>query len=332
MRNSYIKPTVSIIIPVKNEEKNINLCLDGISNLEYSSDKLEVIIVDNGSTDNTRKIARKRGVKVFEMNEGTIASLRNLGVEKSKGEFIGFIDADVIVDRYWLVNALQYFNDENVVCVGSSPDIPDNPTWVESARYLNVIARPDMAETKWITSMNMLIRKSVFKEVNGFSEGLITCEDVDLGYRIGNLKRGYKIIRDKRIRAIHIGEAKTLLQLLKKERWRATSNYAGVMYHGIILDELPSLIAPLFNSIVFIVVIIALIESKLILGVVLLGIMMIFPIIKTFKIIMGTKKYNKIFQVFVIQVVCLFARIIATYDNVLFFMGNLSKNIIKSKA
>jgi len=312
------------VIPAKNEEEHIVPCLKSIQDLEYPHNKIEVIVVDNGSNDATRERSRKLGAKVFVKTDCTIAALRNLGVEQAQGEIIGFIDADVTVGRYWLKNAVHYFNHDEIACVGTSPKIREQATWVEKARYLGVLSRPDIYEAKWICSMNLLIRKSVFQMVNGFNEELVTCEDVDLCYRIGRLKQNNKIIRDRKIEATHFGEARTLMQLFKKERWRATSNYTGIRSHGIILHELPSLLFPLLNSILLIVAIILFMLAKPAIALFILAAICIFPTLITLKIILKTGKFIWLPRILAIQFIYTLARIFATYG----YAGSLVRSKI----
>ena len=101
-------PFVSIIIPSLNVEKYIEDCLDAIHMLYYPKDKLEIILVDNGSTDRTRKIASTCGARVLIRRGCNISALRNFGVSQSKGEIIAFLDADCIVSKDWLKVMLLY--------------------------------------------------------------------------------------------------------------------------------------------------------------------------------------------------------------------------------
>ena len=101
------KPLVSIIITTKNEEKNIGNCLESIRKQDYSQDRIEVIVVDNNSTDQTKEIARKYTKNVYNYPDlrknKNIKNFRgaqlNFGVKKSKGEIIFFPDADMTFDR-----------------------------------------------------------------------------------------------------------------------------------------------------------------------------------------------------------------------------------------
>ncbi|MBA7695274.1 Poly(ribitol-phosphate) beta-N-acetylglucosaminyltransferase TarS [subsurface metagenome] len=80
-------PSVSVIITTKNEEKNIENCLKSIKSQTYPQEKIEIVIVDNNSTDSTVKIAKKFTDKVY--NKGPERSVqRNFGIEKASGKYI----------------------------------------------------------------------------------------------------------------------------------------------------------------------------------------------------------------------------------------------------
>ncbi len=88
---------ISIIIPVYNAEKYIGRCIDSI--LAQTHERLEIVLVDDGSTDNSLKICREYAEKdsrimVLHKENGGVSSARNLGLEACSGEYIGFIDSD----------------------------------------------------------------------------------------------------------------------------------------------------------------------------------------------------------------------------------------------
>jgi len=253
MHNSKI----SIIIPTFNEEKNLPACLDSLLKIDYPDESIEIIVVDNGSTDRTREIADQFRVKLFRDDSKNVSGLRNLGVAKSTGAIIAFIDADCVASEDWLNNAAVYFNDSKIAAWGAPPEVPANGTWVQKTWHVVRSKGKNLAEVDWLESMNLFVRKKQFLEIGGFNESLITCEDVDLSYRIKKLG---KIISDNRIQVFHYGEAATVRQFISKEVWRGIGNFKGVFSHGIRLKELPSLMIPLyfgvfipFNLIVFLI-------------------------------------------------------------------------------
>ncbi len=83
---------LSIIIPMKNEEKDVESCLKSILNNSYSREDYEIICMDNGSTDRTVELAKKYTTNVYSIPGKTISYLRNYGSKKAQGEFLAFVD------------------------------------------------------------------------------------------------------------------------------------------------------------------------------------------------------------------------------------------------
>lgn len=105
MRNNRVKEyAISIIIPVYNGEKYLKKCLDSIVNQTIFS-KLQIVVVDDGSTDNTLNIVRKYkeiygdNIVVNSIPNGGVSNARNVGIESSTGKYITFVDADDWVDQ-----------------------------------------------------------------------------------------------------------------------------------------------------------------------------------------------------------------------------------------
>jgi glycosyltransferase involved in cell wall biosynthesis len=241
---------VSIIIPARNEEKSLGDLLASLQSLDFPRDKFEVVVVDHESTDRTAEIALAAGARVVKKSGGNISSARNFGASQAAGQILAFLDADCTVAEDWLSRALAHFADPEVGAVGSYHIIPlDPPTWVRIVLQKQAAARPKLANATWLPSGNMLIRREVFLECNGFDESLGTCEDVDLSYRI---TRKYRLIADSDIRCWHHREPASLLQLFRKELWRGHDNLAGAFRHGLRLAEIPSLVLPLYVIVTFV--------------------------------------------------------------------------------
>lgn len=239
-------PLVSFVIPVFNSEKDIERCLGSIQRLNIALETFEVVILDNGSTDQTHRILKELGFAFHVVPNVTVSALRNRGAALARGRYLAFVDSDVELSRDWLQNGLRVFDDAAVVASGCFPGVPGDATWVQRAwdlhqrgRYGDLAPRP----IGWLSSMNLIVRRDAFLGVGGFNEGLQTAEDVDLCYRLG--QRGV-ILCNPAMGAVHWGEARDLKIFWRKEVWRGLGNLRGVLSHGFRWDELPSLGYPLY--------------------------------------------------------------------------------------
>lgn len=101
-------PLVSVIVPVYNGEEYVNRCIENLKSQSY--DNLEIIVVDDGSTDLTRSISESHSIRVLHQSNQGVSSARNVGIAAAKGVFIHFMDVDdqINVDYYKnMVNALM---------------------------------------------------------------------------------------------------------------------------------------------------------------------------------------------------------------------------------
>jgi len=215
---SEIKPlSVSIIIPAFNEENYINHCLESVLKLHPMSLDKEIIVVDNGSCDNTVEVCKSYGAKVLLKKEGTIASLRNYGAKTSRGDLLAFLDADCVAPENWLEKALTYLNGDGRVILGFRLSISEDCNWVAKCWDLLFAKRYFTAEADWIPSGNMIMTREAFMSINGFDEKLESNEDYDFCARMR--RQGYKIISSSDISITHLRPPQTLMQIFKKELW-----------------------------------------------------------------------------------------------------------------
>lgn len=115
-------PLVSVIVPVYNEEKRLERCLNSIINQTYHN--LEIIVVDDGSTDNSASICDRyeemdQRIRVIHKKNGGVASARNAGLKEATGDYIGWVDADdwISCDMYeYLINGAKKYRTPVVVC------------------------------------------------------------------------------------------------------------------------------------------------------------------------------------------------------------------------
>lgn len=112
MKVSKTRLSVSIVIPAHNEERHLKACLEAIASQTLAP--LEVIVVDNNSTDNTVKIAKKfKFVRVVTEDQQGIVYARNAGFDQAKGDIIGRIDADIQLPQNWVEHITNYYDDED---------------------------------------------------------------------------------------------------------------------------------------------------------------------------------------------------------------------------
>ncbi len=234
---------ISIIIPAFNEEKYLPGCLQALADLDYNKELIEIIVVDNGSTDRSRQIALEYGVTVYEDASKTVAGLRNLGASKATGDILAFVDADCIVSTDWLTRAAIYFDDSTVASWGGPPLPPEDSSWVERTWFLLRRNEKGADEVNWLGTIDLFVRKQQFLSINGFDESLTTCEDSDLSYKMSQFGR---LLLDPEIKVVHMRDSRTVLGFLKKEVWRGQSSLNGIKSHGFLLRELPSLAIPFY--------------------------------------------------------------------------------------
>ncbi len=192
---------ISVIVPVYNVEKYLEECLDSIQNQTYSN--IEIILVNDGSTDNSKEICEKyckqdsRFKLIDQTNQGQSVA-RNNGVATSTGEFIVFVDSDDIIQRNYLEELMKYMSKE-VDIVESKFTVHKKEFFNESSKAISVIFEGDSEEAvkavpKHVLSVNpvtKLYRRSIVEAVP-YLEGYIF-EDIYSG--VGMLKYIRRIIK-----------------------------------------------------------------------------------------------------------------------------------------
>lgn len=176
-----MQPLVSIVITTKNEEKNIENCLKSIQKQTYLGSRIEIIVIDNNSTDRTKEIARKYTDKVF--NKGPERSAqRNFGAKQAKGEYYLYLDADMTLSENVVKEATEKLEKNNNLIALYIPEIVMGGSFWPKVRcfersFYNATA---------IDAVR-IIRLKDFIAVNGFDEDMIAAEDWDLTKRLKKL-------------------------------------------------------------------------------------------------------------------------------------------------
>lgn len=189
-------PKVSIVIPVRNRPDEIRACLDSLVALDYPRTSLEIIVVDDASTDETPEAVASYGrgsVRLLAQKQHRGQSeCRNVGARAGTGELVAFIDSDCIADAAWLRTLVQDLDDRRVVATGGSVREASPDGWLK--RYEASASPLHMGETparvmpgsgvEFLPSCNVVVRKQVFLEAGGFDASLRFGEDVDLIWRL----------------------------------------------------------------------------------------------------------------------------------------------------
>lgn len=191
-------PSVSVIIPVYNGAHTIAACLKSVLNQAYPSDAYEIVVVENGSTDNTSAIVQRYPVRLLHSDVRGPAPARNLGIAQSEADIVAFTDADCIADPGWLSELVEPYVDPQIGGVGGAilAYAHADRTIVEmfsdeNAPLVNFISGEDEFLPHLYTA-NASYRRRLLSEVGGFNPDLVTGEDVDISWRV-QLQTGAKL-------------------------------------------------------------------------------------------------------------------------------------------
>jgi mycofactocin glycosyltransferase len=186
-------PLVSVIIPVRNRPEEIRACLDSLQQLDFPADKLEIIVVDDASTDGTPEVASGYPVRLIKLEEHKQASYcRNLAAQQASGDILAFIDSDCLASRSWLKELLPAFQDSSLAAVGGLVDASfeekglDRYEKVKSSLNMGIMFKRTQKNDHffYVPTCNLLVKKGVFLDLSGFSEDLVVGEDVDFCWRL----------------------------------------------------------------------------------------------------------------------------------------------------
>jgi O-antigen biosynthesis protein len=186
-------PHVSVIVPVFNAQQTIRECIQSLLDLNYPKANLELIFVDNGSTDRTPEMLSQyqQDIRILHEPKKGPATARNKGILNAAAEIIAFTDSDCVVDRDWLWHLIPPLDNPLVGVVGGTILAKRPCSKIE--RYGEIIHDHNSSINEFappaVIAMNWISRLSVLKKVNFFDENFTRCEDVDLSYRI--LQSGY---------------------------------------------------------------------------------------------------------------------------------------------
>lgn len=232
-RRAYL-PTVSLLVPAHNEAAVIEQTLRCLVKLDYPAKKLQIIIADDGSTDDTVKMVRrfkrrfdKQGqIQIFRQPNGGKADVLNNAIRnKATGKLIMCLDADSLIAPDAVRKAADYFRDRRIVALASNVSILENGTILGLAQRFEYLISYNMKKAQTLYNIEYIIggigsmfRRSILDKVNLYDTNTMT-EDIDLTLKIiarGNKKSRVAYAHD----AVTYTEAVPTFKSLVRQRYR----------------------------------------------------------------------------------------------------------------
>lgn len=200
-----LKPIVSVIVPTKNSSKTLGRCLESIKNQTY--DNIEIIVVDNFSSDDTPKIAKKYTKKFYSKGPERSAQV-NYGVTKATGKYVYKVDSDFVLDKDVVKECVELCESgDDAVVVHNSPDT--TISWIAKVRRFEV----DMYKYNLDHSSARFVRKDLYTKIGGFDAAVTAGEDYDFQNKLNHAKARIGFANAE---ALHLGEPRSFWKHLLK--------------------------------------------------------------------------------------------------------------------
>jgi glycosyltransferase involved in cell wall biosynthesis len=168
---------ISVIVTTKNEEKSIQNCLESIKQQTYRQEKIEIIVVDNNSTDKTKEISLRYTNKVYSYGPERSAQ-RNYGVQQASGKYIIYLDADMSLSPDVIAECVEKCEKEGVVALYIPERIIGDGFWIKVRDFERSFYNATCIDAV------RFVRRDKFLAIGGFDETLTGPEDWDFNRRI----------------------------------------------------------------------------------------------------------------------------------------------------
>ena len=187
------EPSISIIIPAYNEEKTISKCIESVLESDYPKEKLEVMVVDDGSTDKTREMAKRKKVRLLTQNHTGKSDALNLGIKNSRKEFVLCLDADSFLEKDCIKELVKPFSNKKIGATSASIMVKNRKSVLGSFQnieyaYHNLI-RSSFSKAfnqgVWFMGAASCYRRDVLEKIGMFEKESLT-EDIDASLKIKN--------------------------------------------------------------------------------------------------------------------------------------------------
>jgi len=262
-----VEPTLSVIVPTRDRAESLRHLLASLGRLNPPAVPFEIVIADNGSTDETpRLLAEWRtaapGRVVVRVNEQGKSRALNAAIAASRGQLLAFLDDDVEVDPAWLAEVWEYFTRRDVVAAQGSVLWPDEATsdpelYALLDRYRTIVHLDldnDAPRTK-LTGANMAVRRHTLGVVGVFNEKLGPgaaglSEDNELADRIR--AHGGRIGYMSKARVTHeIDRSRLTEEYFREYHRRQGRSRFAYKHNGIATSILPNLVKAIFSYLVY---------------------------------------------------------------------------------
>ncbi|MCW8091304.1 glycosyltransferase [Alteromonas sp. ASW11-130] len=281
-----ISPFVSIVVPAYNEEKYLAQCLTSLTNQTYSKERYEIIVVDNGSTDETVPIAKSFDVNLILQPKGPVGNVRNTGVDNAQGDIIFFIDADCEADEKWLETGVEsMLRDPKVY--GGGYRLRKNPYFLEKYWLLNTSEGEPLHSE--LLGGCIVIQKDVFNEVGQFDTTVTSGEDSKITQSL--LRAGYEVKMDRKYSVVHLGNPIEAGQFIKRQVWHS-ENYIKDIRNSI-KDPVFLLTLSFASSILLSLMLLPILGFE---ALYFVGVALLIPLIFSLKRIKRCGEYSKIMK------------------------------------
>jgi glycosyltransferase involved in cell wall biosynthesis len=187
MKQSVEEPLVSVVIPTFNRNWCLSEAVDSVFSQTYA--RYELIVVDDGSTDDTgKRLSQYKNITVITQPNRGVSAARNRGIASSKGDLIAFLDSDDLWQPEKLSLQVDYFMRHPMVEICQTQEI-----WIRDSKRMNPGQRhiktagfffERSLEVCLVSPSAVMLRKQLLDKVGLFDESLPACEDYDLWLRI----------------------------------------------------------------------------------------------------------------------------------------------------
>lgn len=274
------RPFVSVVVPVYNDPEGIRSTLDSLVGQSAPADRYEVVVVDNGSTDETRAVVREyreSAVRVRLLVEDEIQgsyAARNRGIRAATGPVIAFVDADMLVAPDWIESVARAMSDTDVEYLGCAVTLftaGDEGVAAKYNRLNDLHVERFVEELAFAPTCSLVVRRSLLEELGGFDPRIRSGGDMEFGNRVAAAGRRLRYAPDLTVyhptrttlvallgKARRVGRGKTQLRRHYPGRYHAP--IVGALNPGEFLPPRPSAVRrairdwtalPLLQKIIF---------------------------------------------------------------------------------